>query len=106
MTTWIAVVAVGVISYALRAVPLFSHRLTAPDPHLAKVITDAGVASSTAIVVLSLRADIGRFDRHSIVVAGAFAIGIAVARRGRTLPLVVASGMASYAVLTFLLNQP
>jgi branched-subunit amino acid transport protein len=105
VTTWIAVLAVGALSYAFRAAPLFSPRLAAPSPRVAQLITDAGIASSTAIVVLALRTDIGRFDRHSLVVAGAFAVGIAVARRGRALPLVVSSGMASYVALTLLVNR-
>ena len=105
MTTWIAVLAVGAISYALRAVPLFSRRFAAPGPRMAQFFADAGTASLTAIIVLSLRHDLASFDRHALVVATAFAIGIGVARRGRPLPIVVSSGMAAYVTLAVVLSH-
>jgi hypothetical protein len=106
MTTWFAVVAVGLLSYAFRAVPLFSRRLANPGPRVAAFIADAGTASVTAIVVMALRADLVRFDEHALVVMGAFATGMVVAFRNRTLPVVVSSGMAAYAVLSVALNGP
>ena len=105
MRTWIAVLAVGALSYALRAVPLFSRRFAAPNPRRAQFFADAGTASLTAIVVLSLRHDVARFDRHALIVASAFAVGIWVAQRGRSLPIVVSSGMAAYVSLAVVLNH-
>ena len=105
MTPWIAVLAVGAISYALRAVPLFSRRMSTPNPRLAQFFADAGTASLTAIIVLSLRRDVARFDRHALIVASAFVIGVWVARRGRSLPVVVSSGMAAYVSLAVVLSH-
>lgn len=105
MTTWIAVLAVGAISYALRALPFFSRRISAPSPRLAQFFADAGTASLTAIVVLSLRKDVARFDGHAVIVTAAFAFGVWVARRGRSLPVVVSSGMAAYISLAVALNH-
>ena len=105
MRTWFAVLAVGALSYALRAVPLFSRRFAAPNPRRAQFFADAGTASLTAIVVLSLRRDVAAFDRHALIVASAFAIGIGVARRGRSLPVVVSTGMVAYASLAVVLDH-
>ena len=105
MTTWVVVLAVGAISYALRAAPLFSPRLAAPSPRTARLFADAGTASLTAIVVLSVRGQVGGFDRDALVVAAAFAAGLWVAHRGRPLHFVVAAGVAAHLALTALVAQ-
>jgi branched-subunit amino acid transport protein len=101
MSTWAAILAVGLGSYLFRLLPLvlMGHRgRTTVSAPLDRTIRHASAAALTALVVSSLVHGSG--SGQPLALWGAAAGGLAVALRGATMLRVVVLGMAVYAVLT------
>jgi branched-subunit amino acid transport protein len=93
--TWLAIIAVGVGSYVLRALPLVVlPRVTVPD-WFDRAMRDAGLAAITALLVTSVN---GRAATGDLVpTLAAVGVGIALALRGKAMLHVVWVGGAAYA---------
>jgi branched-subunit amino acid transport protein len=97
MTMWLAIGLVGLGSYAFRVVPMllgermqFSERTDAAFRH-------ASVGAITALLVMSVqRTTSDPFSPDSIAVGLALAMSGTVALRGRSMPVVVLCGAATY----------
>lgn len=98
MSTWIAVLGVGLGSYLLRSVPLLAARGGRPHPRLEHAVRHAGLAAVTSLVVVPLRhhADaVGTTGGLTAVVA--VAVAALLARRGRSMLTGLVAGAACYA---------
>jgi branched-subunit amino acid transport protein len=98
MSTLAVVLAVTAGSLAFRLVPLLGW--VAVPEQAARVARGAGVAAMTAMVVRGVmeHRDPGVPAAGAVAVA-AVAVGLAVATRGRSLGVVLVSGLATYGVL-------
>jgi len=97
MTTWIAVVCVGLGSYALRLLPLLvGDRVRWPGP-VDRAIGHAGLAALTALVIAGVQ-NHGGGGRPGATLWALTAVfgGAVVARRGRSMLWVVAAGLGGY----------
>jgi len=83
--TWLVMLAVGVGSYVLRALPVFAGERVLASPAVERVIGYAGTAALAALVTTGLRAVPARPGQTVLTLAvGAAALTIAV-RRGSVL---------------------
>jgi branched-subunit amino acid transport protein len=97
MTVWIALLGVGLGSYAFRAVPLFVLARTPLSPRTEELVGRAGLAAITALIVLSTRsAATGGAAPATLAAVGGATV---LAARGARLPAVVALGGALYAAV-------
>ena len=105
MSVLLAVLVVGAGSLVFRAAPLLSARHL-PDP-LTKA---AGLAGLAVIAALSTRAVLHHEDAAvtaaPFVAATALGLGLLLAFRGRSVPVAVAAGLATYVVLAAVLPSP
>jgi branched-subunit amino acid transport protein len=96
MTTFLAMVAVGLVSYAFRAVPLVVLDRVRVGERTERVVRHAGAAAMTALLVGS----IGRGTtgvRPEVLVATGVALLLAV--RGASMLRIVLAGSAVYALV-------
>lgn len=103
MTTWIAVACVGLGSYALRLLPLLvGDRLRWPGA-VDRAIGHAALAALTALVIAGVQHhDGGGRPGATLWALTAVIAGAAVARRGRSMVVVVAAGLGGYWLPTLL----
>ena len=105
MTLWIAIAAVALGSYAFRVVPfLLSERIRLSD-RADEVLRHAAAAAMTAMLVtgvMRLGADSSTLDAVAIVVA--VATSSVIAFLGRSMALVIASGITAFVVATVLVG--
>ena len=95
--TWIVMLAVGVSSYVLRALPVFAGERVLTSPRVERVIGYAGTAALAARVTTGLRAVPDRPGQAIVTIAvGAAALTVAV-RRGSMLRVLFA-GSCVYAL--------
>jgi branched-subunit amino acid transport protein len=101
MSMWLAVVLVGLGSYALRVVPLLlGERLRLPE-RVDATLRDAAVAAMTALMVLGVKS-VGTEPSgpDALAVGLALATSGTVALVGRSMPVVVLSGAVAYGLAT------
>ena len=98
MTTWIAVVAVGAISYLFRAAPLLLLGRVHLSNRADRAIRHAGAAALTALLVDALRH--GTQTSHPVAFTVAAAIGLWSALRGGSMLRVIALGSAAYVAVS------
>jgi branched-subunit amino acid transport protein len=97
MSMWLAIVLVGLGSYALRVVPLLlGEHLRLPE-RVDATLRDAAVAAMTALMVLGVKS-VGTepFGPDALAIGLALATSGTVALFGRSMPLVVLSGAVAY----------
>lgn len=95
MSTWFAVLGVGVGSYLLRLVPLLALGEATLSPAVQRRINHAGTAALTAIVVTALRHPTG----HGVGTTLACIAGAAVAVRGVSMPRMLVVGAGVYVAI-------
>ena len=106
MSTWLAVIAVGLGSYMFRVVPLFVPWIASPPEGVERVLTRAGVASLVALAAASTRHQTtGVETTATAAVVIALAAGLLAARCGARMHTVVVAGVATHAVVTLLAGQ-
>jgi branched-subunit amino acid transport protein len=100
MTSWIAVLVVGLGSYSFRVAPLLIGARLRLGARTQDVLRHAGMGGIAALLVTSV---VGFGTSGGIVAVasavGAVAVAAAVALRGRSMTLVVLAGGAVYAVI-------
>jgi branched-subunit amino acid transport protein len=96
MTTWIAVLGVGLGSYLLRAVPLLVLDRVDMPARTEQLLSRAGLAAITALIALSTRS--AASGRATPAVA-AIAVGAVLAHRKASMLHVVLAGAAMYAAI-------
>jgi branched-subunit amino acid transport protein len=105
MTVLIAVLVVGAGSLLFRALPLLGARHL-PDP----LTNAAGLAGLAVIAALSARAVLHHEDPSIIaaplVAAVSIGVGLLLAFRGRSVPVAVGAGVATYIALAATLPSP
>jgi branched-subunit amino acid transport protein len=105
MTTWIAIAGVGLGSYAFRLLPLLLGERVRWSAPIDRAIRHAGLAALTALVVAGVRHHQGDGRPGATLLAFAAVVAAAVvARRGRSMLWVVATGLGVYWVPTTLLT--
>jgi branched-subunit amino acid transport protein len=104
--TWVVMLAVGVGSYVLRALPVFAGERVLTSPRVERVIGYAGTAALAALVTTGLRAVPHDPGQTAVTIAvGAAALIVAV-RRGSMLRVLgvaaclFATGSAALFLLT------
>jgi branched-subunit amino acid transport protein len=97
MTHWIAILGVGLGSYALRVVPLLVLDRVRLSPRAEELVGHAGLAALAALVALSTRS--AATGGAAPAALGAVAVAIVAARRWSSMLPVVAAGGAMYAAL-------
>jgi branched-subunit amino acid transport protein len=103
MTTWIAMVGVGLGSYLLRFTPLAQPRREPWPPPLDRAIRRAALAVLTALVVSGLQhhgTDGGSVG--TLLAAAAAVASLVVARRRGSMVAAVSAGLVTYWSLTAL----
>jgi branched-subunit amino acid transport protein len=97
MTMWLAVILVGLGSYTFRVVPmLLDERMRLPERADA-ALRHAAVGAITAVLVLGVkRATTDPFSPDTVAVGMALAMSGTVALVGRSMPLVMLCGGATY----------
>jgi branched-subunit amino acid transport protein len=98
MSTWIAIVAVGVISYAFRAGPLVLLGRMRISERVDLAIRHAGAAAIAALFVSGLHRNAAG-DGPPVAVIAAAVASLVVALRGGSLNRTVGAGLALYAAL-------
>jgi branched-subunit amino acid transport protein len=99
MTTWIAVLAVGVGSYGLRTLPLFVPWLATPPAWAERMLGAAGTASLTALATVALHHQLtGAPLAYAAATVAAVVTGAVLAVRGHPLWLVAVAGLAVHLV--------
>jgi branched-subunit amino acid transport protein len=94
--TWMVMLAVGVGSYVLRALPVFAGERVLTSPGVERVIGYAGTAALAALITTGLRAVPHAPGEAAVTIAvGAAALTVAV-RRGSMLRVLLA-GASVYA---------
>ena len=99
---WLVMVAVGVTSYAMRAVPLFVAGRIQPSPRTERALARAGTAALTSLLVSGVMHAGAGGDLVATLLAVA-AGGVAAARRMTMLPVVLI-GCGTYVAATALLG--
>lgn len=99
MTTWTAVLAVGLGSYLFRVLPQLLPRFGHPSPGVERAIRHGGLAALTALAVTSLRHHVEAGDGRLLPALAAVTVGFALVRAGRSLTTVVVAGTAVWAAL-------
>jgi branched-subunit amino acid transport protein len=97
MSTAIAMLAVGAVSYLFRVAPLLAVGRVRVGPRLDRTIRHAGAAAVTALFVGALRTGHGHIDA-AVLVAAIAAVWLAV--RGSSMLRIVFAGAAVYATMT------
>jgi branched-subunit amino acid transport protein len=92
MTTWIAVLAVGLGSYVMRVGPLLLRDRFVPSARVDEVIRHAGTAAVMALLVsASLRA----WEAHPAApTLAALGVGAVLALQRRSMALIVVAGLS------------
>ena len=97
MSTAIAMLAVGLVSYVFRVVPLLTVGLLRPGPGVLRTIRHGGAAAVTALFVTSLGGGAhGSLDPALIIAAG---VSLWVAVRGAAMLRIVLFGAVAYALV-------
>jgi branched-subunit amino acid transport protein len=97
MSMWLAIVLVGLGSYAFRVVPLLLGERMRLSERADAALRHAAVGAMTALMVLGVeRVTADPLSRDAIPVGAALAISGMVALLGRSMPLVVLCGGATY----------
>jgi branched-subunit amino acid transport protein len=97
MNMWLAIVLVGVGSYAIRLVPLLLGERMRLSERADTTLRHTAVAAMTALMVLGVkRISSDPFSPDTIPVGMALAISAAVALRGRSMAIVVLCGGVTY----------
>lgn len=97
MSTAVAILAVGAVSYVFRVVPLLTVGRLHVGPRLCRTIRHAGVAAVAALLAASLRG--GGQGAVDPTLAIAAAPSLWLAARGATMLRVVGVGAAAYALV-------
>jgi branched-subunit amino acid transport protein len=106
VNVWIAIFAVGAGSYVFRAVPLFVPWVATPPPAVERVLTRSGNASLAALAAASARHQTtGVGTGAQLAVVAALCIGLAAARRGAPMHLVVVAGVFGHLVVGALVTN-
>jgi len=105
MSVLVAVLVVGLGSLVFRAVPLLGARHL-PDP----LTNAAGLAGLAVIAALSTRAVLHHQDpgvaAAPLVAATSLGVGLLLAFRGRSVPVALAAGLATYVALAAAFPAP
>src|SRR4051812_38553197 len=102
MSTAIAMLAVGLVSYVFRVVPLLSVGRLRPAPGVLRTIRSGGAAAVTALFVTSVGGGAhGSLDPALIVAAGA---SLCAAVRGAAMLRIVLFGAAAYGLVALALR--
>lgn len=96
---WLVILAVGLGSYAMRAVPLFTIGRLAPSERTARAIERAGAAALVALATTSVA---GTAAGGSLASVLAIVAGGIMAIRGATLSRVVATGVVVHLLVDVL----
>ena len=96
MTTWIALIAVGLISYVFRAAPLFLLGRVRISDRVDRSVRHAGAAAVTALLIGAMRDSGGGY---SLPVVAGTAMALVLAAGRSSMLRVVFSGGAVYAVM-------
>jgi branched-subunit amino acid transport protein len=97
MSTAIAILAVGLVSYVFRVAPLLTVGRLRVRPGVLRTIRHGGAAAVTALFVLSLSGAGHASVDPGVVLAAAVSLWLAV--RGAPMLRIVAAGVAAYALL-------
>jgi branched-subunit amino acid transport protein len=96
VTTWMVIMAVGLGSYALRALPVVLEAGWLRSPRVERTMGYAGTAALAALIVVGLRRSASTpVDTAAVIVAAATAVIVAV-RRG-SMPKILLAGGCAYA---------
>ena len=103
---WTAIVVAGLASYVLRVLPLFLLQHVELSPRLSEALHHAATGAMAVMLVTGAAhaADAGPSGtgapagRVAAVVAGV-GVALLLGRRGRSMPVVVVSGLAVYLVV-------
>jgi branched-subunit amino acid transport protein len=94
VTAWLAVLAVGLGSYAMRWVPLAAAGRWTPPARVEHGLRHASLAAIVALAARALRAeDLTGTPADAAATAAAIATGLWATRAGRPLAVVVAAGL-------------
>jgi branched-subunit amino acid transport protein len=99
LSTWIAILAVGAVSYVLRAAPLLVLGRVRLSDRVDRVVRHASSAALTALLVGAVTH--GGDARSSVAILAATACGLVMAARGSSMLRVVLAGGLTYGVVTF-----
>ncbi len=94
MSTWIAIAAVGLVSYGFRAVPLLVLGRVRVSERAERTVGHAGAAALTGLLVGALRHDAAPGSRVAVVLATV--TSLVLARRGASMLRVVFAGSLVY----------
>lgn len=98
MTMWLAVLLVGLGSYLLRVVPLLlGERLRLPD-RVDAALGHAAVGAMTALLVTGVERTATDAGPDRVALGLALAVSGAIGLLGRSMPVVVLCGGATYGV--------
>ena len=105
MSMWLAIVLVGLGSYALRVFPLLLGEHLRLPQRVEAMLRDAAVAAMTALMVLGVKS-VGSepFGPGALALGLAIATSGTVALVGRSMPLVVLSGAVTYGLAVGVLH--
>jgi branched-subunit amino acid transport protein len=97
---WVAVLIVGLGSYAFRAIPLILGAKLRLPQHTQDVLRHAGIGGMTALLVSSL-VGLGRAGGTTVSLSAIAAVALAavIARRGASMALAVLAGGAFYGAI-------
>ena len=95
MTTWIAIVAVGVGSFVLRAAPLLMLQRVTLSDQVDRIIRHAGVAAIAGLIATTVRHAAHGSTTVPTLLAVAFGTWLAV--RGGSMMRIIGTGGAIYA---------
>jgi len=98
VTTWAVIVAVGLGSYALRALPLLLDGRWSGSARFERAIAHAGTAGLAALVAGGLRHS-ATSPAEALALAVAVAVGVVVAVRGGVMVRVLLAGGVAYGVV-------
>ena len=106
MNIWIAVLAVGAGSYALRAAPLFSPRCRTLSADATARLERAGLASLLALAAASMRHQVvGVSSSAAAASVAALLVGGVLALRGKPMHVVALVGLAAHLVVSTTISQ-
>jgi branched-subunit amino acid transport protein len=102
VTTWLVILAVGLGSYVLRALPTVLGERWTGAPAFERAVAHAGTAAIAALIAGSVRRDAADAGALAMTVA-ALLVAAVVAWRGASLPRVLLAGGATYGSLVALI---
>jgi branched-subunit amino acid transport protein len=95
--TWVAIVLIGVGSYAFRVVPVLAAGRMRPRPRLERALGHVPPAVLSALAVTAaIRHDGGGRPGAGVAVVVALAVGVAVSARRLPMIAALAGGLAAY----------